>query len=427
MLRFLFFILFGSVSMLQAQWALVSTNMTSTTFAGAMRMEQIDGTFYLCGVQSGLFTSPDAVVWTRVSNGLPRTTAGGFTIYGAVRGVVKFNGKLYALANGAGSVTGGTFVKMPSDTVWTKLSNGLSGTSLSGTSIIALDDRILITTGGGVYKMMSGDTTWSISNTGLPALCVGQSLAYHDGIVRSYMSGGLTGSAGTYSSTDKGATWVRDPGFWNLIIGASNYAFMNGKIYLCATDGVYMRTASDTGWNRSINGLPANAQNVSHILAAGGKIYLGTSSGVYFSGDEGATWTADNDGLGATPFAIQGLQVKGDDLYAYMTITGVFKKGITTSAGEENAYNPGEFTLMQNYPNPFNPSTEIRFSIPQAGNVTAEIFSVSGERTAVLYSGYMERGVHQLRFSGEGAAGGMYIYRVTYNNTSLSGKMLLIK
>lgn len=426
MRNFIFFLFISSFTFIHAQWTLVSTNLTSTTFAGAMRMEQIDGTFYLCGVQSGLFTSPDGVVWTRVSNGLPRTTAGGFTIYGAVRGVVKFNGKLYALANGAGSVTGGTFVKMPSDTVWTKLSNGLNGTSLSGTSILALDDRIIIATGGGFYKLMSGDTTWSISNTGVPAFNVAQSLAYHNGIVHTYMSG-LPGTAGTYSSTDKGATWIKDSGFWNSSIGGSNYAFLNGKIYFCATDGVYMRTASDTGWTRSITGLASNAQNVSHMLTAGGRIYAGTSSGVYYTDNEGASWTADNEGLGAVPFAIQGLQVRGDDLYAYMTITGVFKKGITTSAGEENAYNPEEFTLMQNYPNPFNPSTEIRFSIPQAGSVTVEIFSATGEKTAVLHSGYLDGGVHQMRWSGNGISGGVYLYRVTYNNNALTGKMLLIK
>lgn len=416
--------LFGS-SLLYSQWSLVSVNMGATVFAGGMRMEQIDGTFYLCGVQSGLFTSPDGVVWTRVSTGLPRTTAGGFTIYGAVRGVVKFNGKLYALANGAGSVTGGTFVKMPSDTVWTKLSNGLTGTSLSGTSILALDDRIIIATGGGFYKLLSGDTTWSISNTGIPAFNVAQSLAFHDGIVHTYMSG-IQGSAGTYSSTDKGATWVKDSGFWSSSIGGSNYAFLNGKIYFAATDGVYIRTAPDTGWTRSITGLATNAQNVTHLLTVGNRVYAGTSSGVYFTDNDGASWTADNEGLGAIPFAIQGLAVKGEDLFAYMTITGVFKKAITTSAEEIHSV-PDEFTLLQNYPNPFNPSTNIRFSIPEAGNVRVEIFTVTGEKITELFAGYLEGGLHQMRWSGVDVSGGMYIYRVTYNNNYLSGKMLLLK
>ncbi len=65
---------------------------------------------------------------------------------------------------------------------------------------------------------------------------------------------------------------------------------------------------------------------------------------------------------------------------------------------------PEKFVLLQNYPNPFNPSTTIGFSIPQASNVTIEIYNVVGERVASLVNQTLEAGYHNLNFDASNLA-----------------------
>ena len=73
------------------------------------------------------------------------------------------------------------------------------------------------------------------------------------------------------------------------------------------------------------------------------------------------------------------------------------------------------FRLFQNYPNPFNPSTSIKYTIPSSGNVTLEIFDVTGK---ILYSdnmGYQSAGTHKFDFNGSNFASGIYFYELKYS------------
>ena len=69
------------------------------------------------------------------------------------------------------------------------------------------------------------------------------------------------------------------------------------------------------------------------------------------------------------------------------------------------------------YPNPFNPNTNIAFSLPEAGPVRVEIFSVGGQLVRVLLNDRTEAGAHTLRWDGTDQAGlpaasGAYFCRV---------------
>jgi hypothetical protein len=90
------------------------------------------------------------------------------------------------------------------------------------------------------------------------------------------------------------------------------------------------------------------------------------------------------------------------------------------------------FQLMQNYPNPFNPSTTIEYNIPNAGNVKVQIFDINGQILKVLDEGFKDRGSYRITWNGNdgnnnSVASGFYIYSVTFNNTNISKKLLLIK
>ena len=85
------------------------------------------------------------------------------------------------------------------------------------------------------------------------------------------------------------------------------------------------------------------------------------------------------------------------------------------------------YALEQNYPNPFNPSTKIRFSLSNSGNVRLEIFDILGKRVAVLADGFINAGYHEILFDGNDLASGTYLYRIQAGDFVSVKKMLLLK
>ena len=88
---------------------------------------------------------------------------------------------------------------------------------------------------------------------------------------------------------------------------------------------------------------------------------------------------------------------------------------------------PGQFALTQNYPNPFNPTTEISFSLPQAGQATLEIYNVMGQRVATLVDEYLEAGQYSRVWDASDNASGIYFYRLSAEGRTDTKKMLLLK
>ena len=88
---------------------------------------------------------------------------------------------------------------------------------------------------------------------------------------------------------------------------------------------------------------------------------------------------------------------------------------------------PESYALNQNYPNPFNPSTQISYSLPNAGDVSISVFNVLGQEVMTLVDGHMEAGVHQVQFDGSAMASGMYFYRINTENFSETKKMVMLK
>jgi hypothetical protein len=98
------------------------------------------------------------------------------------------------------------------------------------------------------------------------------------------------------------------------------------------------------------------------------------------------------------------------------------------SANGEVAHDlPAEFALEQNFPNPFNPSTTIRYALPEAAQVRLEVYTVAGQRVAVLASGEQRAGWHTVAFDGSSLASGVYIYRLEAGGFVQTRKLMLIK
>ena len=93
---------------------------------------------------------------------------------------------------------------------------------------------------------------------------------------------------------------------------------------------------------------------------------------------------------------------------------------------------PEESTLEQNYPNPFNPTTEIRFTLSDPGQVSLQVYDILGRKVATLVDGQLGAAAHTVTWNGRDDAGqsvasGTYLYRLDTSGFSQTRTMTLIK
>ncbi len=93
---------------------------------------------------------------------------------------------------------------------------------------------------------------------------------------------------------------------------------------------------------------------------------------------------------------------------------------------------PSQTQLQQNAPNPFNSETVISWFLLEPGPVRLEVFSLTGQRVAVLHRGSDKPGRHRLHWDGrddEGRplASGVYLYRLVTGEGVLTRKLTLLR
>lgn len=87
---------------------------------------------------------------------------------------------------------------------------------------------------------------------------------------------------------------------------------------------------------------------------------------------------------------------------------------------------PQNFELYA-YPNPFNPSTNIRFSLPEASNVNISVYNMLGQIVTTLANGTYEAGSYEILFDANELRSGIYIALMKTDKASVSQKIMLIK
>lgn len=98
-----------------------------------------------------------------------------------------------------------------------------------------------------------------------------------------------------------------------------------------------------------------------------------------------------------------------------------------TSIKDNPDLNPDNFKLLQNFPNPFNPSTKISYAIPENGLVTLKVYNAIGQQVATLVNQYQVAGGYDVDFSAKNLNNGVYFYSITFGNSTITKKMILIK
>ena len=102
-------------------------------------------------------------------------------------------------------------------------------------------------------------------------------------------------------------------------------------------------------------------------------------------------------------------------------------------------FNSTPILTIGNYPNPFKPSgssrgsgTTISFNIPKESNVDLAIYNIKGQKVKSLVSGNTKAGEHRIVWKGldsynNTVSSGIYFYKLSFENQSKVGKMILLK
>ncbi|MFH0733698.1 MAG: T9SS type A sorting domain-containing protein [bacterium] len=87
------------------------------------------------------------------------------------------------------------------------------------------------------------------------------------------------------------------------------------------------------------------------------------------------------------------------------------------------------FSLEQNYPNPFNPSTTIKYTIKENGNIKLVIYDAIGKKIAELINEYKNKGEYKIQFDTlkYNLVSGVYYYQLIHNNNYTVKKMIFAK
>ncbi|GAB5521038.1 MAG: hypothetical protein RhofKO_32890 [Rhodothermales bacterium] len=95
--------------------------------------------------------------------------------------------------------------------------------------------------------------------------------------------------------------------------------------------------------------------------------------------------------------------------------------------GDALAETPEGFVLEQNYPNPFNPSTQIRFTLGEAQQVSLKVYDMLGREVTTLVNGRLGAGTHAVTWDASAMTSGTYLYRLVGPQHTQVQRMTLLK
>ena len=272
---------------------------------------------------------------------------------------------------------------------------------------------------------------WNFRVNSFPRIAVDRSGGVRNGWIyvvasdRNIAPAGSDADVVMHKSTDNGATWnatgVRcnqdalnngKQQFFPAIrvdeAGGINICYYDNRNYPSVGDSckTYMSRSTDGGitWTDYLVSDHAWLVKGEAGLGSYGGDYIGISSG---NGKVFPFWFDDKTGT----------------MQAWVAAVDLGVTGISNNNNETL----DKFELHQNFPNPFNPNTLIDYSVPKAGNVSLEVYDITGKKVATLVNEVKPVGNYRFDFNAGGLASGVYIYTLKTDGISLTKKMLLVK
>ena len=88
---------------------------------------------------------------------------------------------------------------------------------------------------------------------------------------------------------------------------------------------------------------------------------------------------------------------------------------------------PITFNIKGNFPNPFNASTIIEYTIADRSLVELAVYSIAGQKIAVLENRMLDTGKYSMVWNAGNLASGTYFARLVTNKGIATHKMLYFK
>jgi hypothetical protein len=182
------------------------------------------------------------------------------------------------------------------------------------------------------------------------------------------------------------------------VVGNSQVGGLIGRL-----DSLVTVTVTNCYWDMETSGQTTSAAGEGRTTA---EMTLPYSGNTYLGWDFGSVWA--------------------DDIY---NLNGGYPR-LEWACGIEDGEDfilPKTAVLYQNYPNPFNPVTQINFDLHRTSNVELAVFNSKGELVRTLFNGRQDRGNHSIQFDASGLNSGIYFYKMTTENRTITRKMLFLK
>ncbi len=266
-----------------------------------------------------------------------------------------------------------------------------------------------------------------------------------------YASGDLNGSFWFGNILSTGSQWVYDF-FVTKLDSSGTFLWLRevppqGSPIGDAGIGNANHISIDNSNNIYITGFQRGTINWGNITTVSGGIrdilVLKFNSNGNLIWGKTAGGTLDNRGDGITLDNTGNIYITGNfeqnAVFDTISVTGSglinsYAAKLTNPAISGITYNenvPQSFSIT-NYPNPFNPVTKIKFAIPDVGqrhafDVRLIIYDILGKEIGALVNEQLNPGTYEVNWNAEGYPSGVYIYRLTAGDYTLSKKMILVK
>ncbi len=303
---------------------------------------------------------------------------------------------------------------------WESIINGLYNVQDIQT-IHKKGQLLFLGTDKGVFISTNNGNNWSESNSGLSPVTTVYTFAFDNNSIYAGTWNGV------FKSTNNGDSWHNIGCEHIKVIAASEK-----KIYTGSFDSKCLYQAINTSNVSPLNWVAVQTENknVRAIITYGESVFAGTEGGIFLSKDNGKNWQNISAGLGGQ--YIECLAIKDGYIFAGTNSSSVWKRPlseIVTDAKEKDESLPVLFSLSQNYPNPFNPTTNIVYSIPQAGHVSLKVYDMLGREVATLVDEFKQPGNYNSQFSIQNYTlpSGVYFYCLQCGSFTETKKLVLLK
>jgi hypothetical protein len=268
-----------------------------------------------------------------------------------------------------------------------------------------------------IFQMTTAFTTAASSAVTLTGGAVWSNVFWQVGTTASLgASSVLEGTilAGTYIT--QGATASLD----GRALAYTDYVTLNGAtalpVELTSFTAVSKNGSVELNWNTAteVNNYGFEVQRSQTQNFTWSKIGFVNGSG---TSNSPKNYSFVDKTISYSSYAYRLKQIDNDNKYIYSNIIEVNAAGQIVNG----------FLLNQNYPNPFNPSSTIKYSIANAGNVKLTVYNSIGSKVATIVNEYRPAGNYSVKFNGSNIASGIYLYRLESGNYSATKKFILMK